>query len=204
MSESAGVSMGWVGSEAGEGILDRRQSALPGGKKRAIIEKAKRVVGRARARVLFIGCRGGRGICATGHVRVRLRGTASLGSRVTFLGGMIPSSVTVEKGASLEIGDETILNYGVAIEVRSSITIGRGCMFGSFVRLSDESLGRVAPVILGDDVWVAHGAIIEPGVTIGNGSVISAGSVVTADVPARSVAIGNPARVMSLDLTVEA
>jgi acetyltransferase-like isoleucine patch superfamily enzyme len=76
-------------------------------------------------------------------------------------------------------------------------------MFGSFVRLSDDSLGRMAPVVIEDDVWVAHGAIIEPGVTIGEGSVVSAGSVVTADVPPHSLAIGNPARAMSLELTVK-
>jgi maltose O-acetyltransferase len=115
---------------------------------------------------------------------------------------MIATDVTVGKDARLAIGDETIFNYGVSIATQSAVSIGRRCMFGSFVRISDESFGRVAPVILGDDVWVAHGAIIEPGVTIGDGSVVSAGSVVTADVPARSIALGNPARVMSLDLTV--
>jgi carbonic anhydrase/acetyltransferase-like protein (isoleucine patch superfamily) len=201
MSDTLRVSAPAVRSEADESMLSRR-SSLPRGR-RAFLEKARRAVGRLRAKVLFIGCRGGEALCATGHVRVRLRGGATLGSRVTFLGGMIPSSVSVEQGAVLKIGDETILNYGVSIVARSSITIGRRCMFGSFVRLSDESMGRVAPVVLGDDVWVAHGAIIQPGVTIGNGSVVSAGSVVTADVPPRSVAIGNPARVMSLDLTVE-
>jgi acetyltransferase-like isoleucine patch superfamily enzyme len=154
--------------------------------------------------MLFIGCRGGQALCATGHVRVRRSGTAMLGARVTFLGGMIPSELAVAQGAVLTIGDDTIFNYGVSIVAHSAITIGRGCMFGSFVRLSDESFGRVAPVVLGDDVWVAHGAIIEPGVTIGDGSVVSAGSVVTADVPPRSLAIGNPARAMSLDLTVKA
>jgi maltose O-acetyltransferase len=167
-----------------------------------IVQRAGRALGRVRAKALFFGCRGGRALCATGHVRVRLQGTAILGTRITFLGGMIPTGVTVGKGAVLRIGDETILNYGVSIAARSSITIGRRCMFGSFVRLSDESLGRVAPVVLGDDVWLAHGAIIEPGVSIGDGSIVSAGSVVTTDVPAGSVAIGNPARVMSLDLTV--
>ena len=107
--------------------------------------------------MLFIGCRGGQALCATGHVRVRRSGIAILGARLTFLGGMIPSELTVAQGAVLTIGDDTIFNYGVSIVAHSAITIGRGCMFGSFVRLSDESFGRVAPVVLGDDVWVAHG-----------------------------------------------
>lgn len=168
-----------------------------------LFQKAGRIFGRIRAKALFRGCEGGDALCATGHVRVRLDGRARLGARVTFLGGMIPSEVTVGRGASLVIGEQTIFNYGVSIAAQSAVTIGRRCMFGSFVRISDESLGRVAPVVLGDDVWVAHGAIIEPGVRIGDGSVVSAGSVVTTDVPARSVAIGNPARAMSLELTVK-
>jgi maltose O-acetyltransferase len=187
---------------AGGSTVTRGRWAQLTGDPQTIFQKAGRALGRVRAKALFSGCRGGRALCATGHVRVRLQGTAILGTRITFLGGMVPTGVTVGKGAVLRIGDETILNYGVSIAARSSITIGRRCMFGSFVRLSDESLGRVAPVVLGDDVWVAHGAIIEPGVSIGDGSIVSAGSVVTMDVPPRSVAIGNPARVMSLDLTV--
>jgi serine acetyltransferase len=183
-------------------ILDRGRS-VPRGGRQALIQKAKWAIWRMRAKALFIGCRGGEAACATGHVRVRLRGTATLGARLTFLGGMIPCEVTVAKDARLTIGDDTMFNYGVSIVAHSAITIGRRCMFGSLVRLSDESLGRVAPIVLGDDVWVAHGAIIEPGVTIGDGSVVSAGSVVTADVPPRSLAIGNPARAMSLALTVK-
>jgi maltose O-acetyltransferase len=50
-------------------------------------------------------------------------------------------------------------------------------------------------------VWLAHGAVVEPGVTIGNGAVIGAGAVVTRDVPAGMLALGNPARVMSQGLS---
>ena len=70
-------------------------------------------------------------------------------------------------------------------------------MFGSLVRVTDRGQG---PVVIGDDVWIAHGAVIEPGVTIGSGSVVAAGSVVSRDVPPGSLAIGNPARCMSLSL----
>jgi chloramphenicol O-acetyltransferase type B len=51
-------------------------------------------------------------------------------------------------------------------------------------------------VIIGDDVWVGHGAIIMSGVSIGNGSIIGSGSIVTKDIPAYSIAVGNPAKVI--------
>ena len=52
------------------------------------------------------------------------------------------------------------------------------------------------PVRIGDDCWIGGGAIICPGVTIGPRTIIGAGAVVTRDIPADSVAVGNPARVI--------
>jgi maltose O-acetyltransferase len=61
-------------------------------------------------------------------------------------------------------------------------------------RLSGLEAGK--PIRIGDDVWVGGGAILCPGVSIGEGAVIGAGSVVTKDVPARVFAAGNPCRVI--------
>lgn len=55
---------------------------------------------------------------------------------------------------------------------------------------------RAKPVTLGPDVWVGHGAIILPGVTVGMGAAIGAGTVVTKDVPDFAVVVGNPGRVL--------
>lgn len=55
---------------------------------------------------------------------------------------------------------------------------------------------RAHRVIIGHDVWIGHGAIVLPGRRIGHGAVIGAGSVVTKDVPAYAIAVGNPARVI--------
>jgi maltose O-acetyltransferase len=52
------------------------------------------------------------------------------------------------------------------------------------------------PVLIGDDVWIGTRALILPGVTIGSGAVVGAGSVVTGDIPERCLAVGNPARVI--------
>ena len=51
-------------------------------------------------------------------------------------------------------------------------------------------------VVIGHDVWIGHGAIILPGVTIGNGAIVGAGRLVTKDVPAWHIAVGNPAKVL--------
>lgn len=59
---------------------------------------------------------------------------------------------------------------------------------------------QTAPVIIGNNVWIGGGAILLPGVTIGDNVVIGAGSVVTKDIPANSVACGNPCRVIRENL----
>jgi maltose O-acetyltransferase len=145
----------------------------------------------------FPNCTVGRGSGAWTRIVVDVKGRATIGDRVLFLSGIAPCELKVAPGAQLSIGDGCTFNYGTSLEVTQSVRIGQRCMFGSFVRIADGARG---PVVLGDDVWVAHGALIEPGVTIGDGAVISAGSVVTSDVPPRSMALGNPARVMPLTM----
>ena len=67
----------------------------------------------------------------------------------------------------------------------------------------DSPRGIDKPTIVGNDVWVGHGAIILGGVHIGNGAVVAAGSVVTHDVPECTVVAGNPARVVKNRFTEE-
>jgi maltose O-acetyltransferase len=100
------------------------------------------------------------------------------------------------RGAELSIGDDTGINYGSSIRSTRSVRIGAACLLGSMVLIRDDDGFHAAPVVIGDQVWIAHGAIIEPGVTIGDGAVISAGAVVTGPVPAGMMAVGNPARCM--------
>ena len=57
---------------------------------------------------------------------------------------------------------------------------------------------RASPVTLGHDVWVGHGAVVLPGVTLGTGAAVGAGSIVTRDVPPFAIVVGNPARVLRL------
>jgi maltose O-acetyltransferase len=138
-------------------------------------------------------------VWALGNVRVRREGSIVLGDRVFFLEGPIASEIVCHRGAHVRIGDGTGFNYGVAIEAHEAIEIGARCLIASAVRITDRGARRTAPVRIEDDVWIGHGAIIEPGVTVGKGAVVSAGSVVTTDVPPGRLALGNPARMLPLE-----
>lgn len=110
----------------------------------------------------------------------------------------------------LEIGDHTGIGHGCQFTVGKRISIGRHCRVAGDVILFDSSghpsdpadrlaglptpSDDVRPITIGDNVWIGRRAIIFPGVTIGEGSVISTGAVVTSDVPANTVVAGNPAR----------
>jgi len=115
--------------------------------------------------------------------------------------------IKVDFGKNIHWGKSCFANYGlIALDV-APIRIGDGVMMGSNVQLMTpihpldpelRALGWEAglPITIGSNVWIGSGAIILGGVTIGDGAVIGAGAVVTKDVPARAVAVGNPARVI--------
>ena len=152
-----------------------------------------------RGAIVLRNCQRGGRIYAYGPVRVKNQGTIQLGKRVGFIRGMLPSELICHPGAEIRIGSGTCINYA-AIEAHELVTIGERCLIASMVRLADRREDTSGPLAIGDDVWIAHGAVIPPGVSIGSGSVISAGAVVTKDVPPQSLVIGNPARCMSLTL----
>jgi maltose O-acetyltransferase len=113
----------------------------------------------------------------------------------------------VDYGSNVAIGARCFANYGlVALDV-APITIGDDVQIGPNVQLLtpthpvDPGLRRqrwetAAPIVIGDSVWLGGGAIVLAGVTIGANTVVGAGAVVTRDLPADVVAVGNPARVM--------
>jgi len=116
-----------------------------------------------------------------------------------------------ENEGQITIGDYCLISPGVRITSAVNIQIGNNCMLANGVFVTDadwhgiydrlESIGKAAPVILKENVWVGDCATICKGVTIGENSIVGAGSVVTSDVPPNSIAAGNPAKVVKqLDL----
>jgi len=138
-------------------------------------------------------------------------GPVSIGSNVTLLGCSDKKTrLTVWSDKKdipgILIGDHVLVSPGVRISAANHISIADSCMLASHVYITDSDWhgiydrsmpsDAISCVILEENVWVGDSAIICKGVTIGKNSIIGAGSVVTADIPANVIAAGNPAKVL--------
>lgn len=111
-----------------------------------------------------------------------------------------------EDRAGIRVGNYCLICPGVRLSSATEIVIGDNCMLasGAYVTDSDwhgiynrvEVVGKTAPVRIENNVWVGDSVIVCKGVTIGENSVIGAGSVVVNDIPSNTIAAGNPARVV--------
>ncbi|WP_339924970.1 sugar O-acetyltransferase [uncultured Cyclobacterium sp.] len=110
-------------------------------------------------------------------------------------------------GYNINVGDQVFFNFNCVLLDITPIRIGNRSMFGPGVHIYSAThpldaktrsslLEFGKPVTIGDDVWVGGGAIICPGVTIGDRSIVAAGAVVTRDVPADVIVGGNPAKII--------
>lgn len=140
-----------------------------------------------------------------GHVRIENRGQISIGARIRIRAVPWDCELATGQGGLLEIGDGTFINAGVSIAAYGRVHIGSECEIGSGVLIMDNDFhvpgalsARPAarPVQIGDRVWIGARAIVLKGVTIGDAATIGAGSVVTSDVPPRTVVAGVPARII--------
>jgi acetyltransferase-like isoleucine patch superfamily enzyme len=110
-------------------------------------------------------------------------------------------------GYNISIGDNFFANYNCLILDCAKVEIGDNVLLGPNVSLftaghpvdfATRNLGLeyALPIIIGNNVWIGGGVIVNPGITIGDNVVIGSGSVVTKDIPANSVVVGNPCKVM--------
>jgi acetyltransferase-like isoleucine patch superfamily enzyme len=144
-----------------------------------------------------------KGVCAIGH-GVKFKSN----TKSNFVGIFKPCSLYIDFRASLKIGNHTGFS-GVSIFCANSISIGDYVNCGGNVsiwdtdfhpldyqqrRIHDVKYITTAPIIIGNDVFIGANSIIMKGVTIGDKSVIGAGSVVTRDIPGAEIWAGNPAK----------
>lgn len=122
-------------------------------------------------------------------------------------GAEIRAPMYCDYGQYITIGSGTFINFGAMLIDVAPITIGDDCQLGPNVQLLtplhpvDPEPRRAKweaakPITLKDNVWLGGGVIVLPGVTIGENTVVGAGAVVTKDLPANVVAVGNPARIV--------
>ena len=131
-------------------------------------------------------------------------------------GVFIQGPVTFHDGCHTEIGDGCFINFNFTVQDDAKVTVGERCNFGPNVTIVTPMHPMIAaerravlgpdgkparlcwakPVHIGNDCWFGANVVVCPGVSVGDGCVIGAGSVVTRDIPANSFAAGNPCRVI--------
>lgn len=110
-------------------------------------------------------------------------------------------------GCNIELGKNVYMNFNCTILDCAKVKIGDNTFFGPNVQIytpchpldaetRNKAVEWAEPVTIGANCWLGGGVIVLPGVTIGDNCVIGAGSVVTKDIPANSVAVGNPCKVI--------
>lgn len=109
--------------------------------------------------------------------------------------------ISVQDGA-MHIGNHVFMNQNVSVTCMEKIDIGDRCIIANNVVIVDHDHDFVnggfvsAPVKLQNDVWIGANATVLKGVTIGEGAIVAAGSVVNKDVPAHTMVAGAPARII--------
>ena len=118
-----------------------------------------------------------------------------------------------QEGAIIKIGEKTRI-HGSCIHAQQQIFIGKNCLIAANCQIFDcsghdlsfdstcnriNTKGKAKPIIVEDDVWIGANSIILPGVRIGEGSIIAAGSVVVKNVAPHTIVAGNPAVVVKID-----
>ena len=129
-----------------------------------------------------------------------------ISARTTFQGARnAPGKARIEIGDGSYLGSRVVLRAGLGIRLGRHVTVAANVVLSSDPghpldpiarRTEPAPLADLRQMTIGDDVWIAEGATLLGGITVGDGAVIGAHAVVTKDVPPRTVVAGNPARVV--------
>lgn len=143
-----------------------------------------------------------------GERYIRIGSRTIIGPYASLSAGVAPGHVP-ERDPVISIGDRTVIGKGSGIVGHLSVEIGDDVWTGHHVYVTDANHGyedvdtpiglqfaAPRPVSIGSGSWLGHGAIVLPGADVGRQVVIGAGAVVTGTIPDRSIAVGNPARVI--------
>jgi FkbH-like protein len=149
----------------------------------------------------------GTGARCVGRPRIVNQGSIRIGDHFNILNGWIPTEIVAGPDALIDIGSHVTINYGCSIFSARRVFIGDRVMIGNLSIIADTRYASAAkdeqlihdeaePIEIGDGVWLASRVTILPGTKIGAGTVITAGSIVSGEIPAGVIAGGNPARVL--------
>jgi len=150
-------------------------------------------------------CTTGRLCTARGVPQIDANGEIILGDRVKIWSHIHKTQLSAGGKGKLIIGDNSFINVGTIISAHYQIKIGENAQIAPGVILMDNDFHRVedkdaidvpTPITIGDNVWLATRVVVLKGVTIGEGSTIASGAVVTKDIPPYSLAAGIPAKVV--------
>ncbi|MDP5230566.1 MAG: acyltransferase [Cellulophaga sp.] len=145
-------------------------------------------------------------LCTTrGIPRIDANGEILLGNRVKVWSHIHKTQLSAGGKGKLIIGDNTFINVGSIISAHFQIKIGKNVQIAPGVIIMDSDFHGVedrdtqvvpTPITIGDNVWLATRVVVLKGVTIGEGSTVATGSVVTKNIPPFSLAAGIPAKVI--------
>ena len=156
----------------------------------------------AAARFYLHNTQLGRLVSVKGRPLFRNAGQVILGDRVRIWSDIQRAKIFVSRGATLRVGNNSCIN-GAHISVSIGVVIGRNVRIGPNVVIMDDdfhdatnhsSAGKTGPIRIHDNVWIAMGAMVLKGVTIGEGAAVAAGAVVTKDVAPYTLVGGVPAK----------
>ena len=122
-------------------------------------------------------------------------------------GTVLKPTLRCDYGFNISIGDRTFINFDCVLLDCNRIVIGNEVQFAPGVHVYTAThpldakqrrsgVEYALPVVIGDGAWLGGGTLVCPGVTIGENTVVGAGSVVVRDLPANVLAVGNPCRIV--------